>query len=45
MPSLSESGVTMEDINTGFPLSVTEKKAGSVKCATVQSGTKPTGCP
>ena len=45
VPALSESGVTMADITTGFAPAVTEKKAGSVKCATVQSGTKPTGCP
>lgn len=45
VPALSESGVTMEDITNGFAPAVTEKKAGSVKCATVQSGTKPTGCP
>jgi truncated hemoglobin YjbI len=45
VPALSESGVTMDDITNGFAPAVTEKKAGSVKCATVQSGTKPTGCP
>lgn len=45
VPALSESGVSMDDITNGFAPAVTEKKAGSVKCATVQSGTKPTGCP
>jgi hypothetical protein len=43
--ALSENGVTMDDITNGFAPAVTEKKAGSVKCDTVQSGTKPTGCP
>jgi hypothetical protein len=43
--SLKENGVTDEDITNGFAPAVTEKKAGSVKCDTVTSGTKPTGCP
>jgi hypothetical protein len=45
VPALSENGVAMDDITNCFAPPVTEKKAGSVKCDTVQSGTKPTGCP
>jgi Bacterial-like globin len=43
--ALSENGVSSDDITNGFAPPVTEKKAGSIKCDTVQSGTKPTGCP
>jgi hypothetical protein len=43
--SLKENGVTDDDISKGFAPAVTEMKAGSIKCDTVTSGTKPTGCP
>jgi hypothetical protein len=43
--ALSDNGVTTDDITKGFAPAVTDKSAGSVKCDTVQSGTKPTGCP
>lgn len=45
VPALSENGVPTADIMNCFAPPVTEKKAGSVKCDTVQSGPRPSGCP
>jgi hypothetical protein len=45
VPALSENGVPAADIMNCFAPPVTEKKAGSVKCDTVQSGPRPSGCP
>jgi hypothetical protein len=45
VPALSDNGVPTADIMNCFAPPVTEKKAGSVKCDTVQSGPRPSGCP